>query len=104
MRMVCKAEDTKLKPAVALKFLPPELTRDPEAKAGFIQESQAASYLDPPNICTIYEMNETEPIPGEPGEKQLFIVRAGYEGMMLKEKLAANPPYPPLSKGGVKGG
>jgi len=87
MGVVYKAEDTKLKRTVALKFLPPELTRDPEAKARFIREAQAASSLDHPNIYTIYEIDETKPAPGEPGEGQLFIVMACYEGMTLKEKI-----------------
>lgn len=86
MGVVYKAEDTKLKRTVALKFLPPELTRDPEAKARFIREAQAASSFDHPNICTIYEINETEPAPGEPGG-QLFIVMACYEGEILKLKI-----------------
>jgi serine/threonine protein kinase/Flp pilus assembly protein TadD len=85
MGVVYKAEDTKLKRTVALKFLPPELTRDPEAKTRFIREAQAASSLDHSNICTIYEIGETKPAPGEPGEGQLFIVMACYEGMTLKE-------------------
>jgi serine/threonine protein kinase len=86
MGVVYKAEDTKLKRTVALKFLPPELTRDPEAKARFIREAQAASSLDHPNICTIHEINETEPAPGEPGG-QMFIVMACYEGETLKDKI-----------------
>lgn len=73
MGLVYKAEDTKLKRIVALKFLPPELTRDPDAKHRFIQEAQTASSLDHPNIGTIYEINKTE-------EGQIFIVMAYYKG------------------------
>ena len=69
---VYKAEDTKLKRSAALKFLPPELTRDAEAKKRLINEAQTASALQHNNICTIYEINETEPAPGEPGG-QLYI-------------------------------
>jgi Tol biopolymer transport system component/tRNA A-37 threonylcarbamoyl transferase component Bud32 len=82
MGVVYRAEDIKLKRTVALKFLPPELTRDPEAKKRFIREAQAASALDHPNICTIYEINETD-------DGQLFIAMAGYEGETLKEKMVA---------------
>jgi serine/threonine protein kinase len=80
MGVVYNAEDTKLKRTVALKFLPPELTRNPEAKERFIREAQAASILDYPNICTIHQINETE-------EEQLFIVMACYEGETLKDKI-----------------
>jgi len=80
MGVVYKAQDTKLKRTVALKFLPPELTRDPEAKKRFIHEAQAASSLDHPHICTIYEINETE-------DGQTFIVMAYYEGETLKIRI-----------------
>jgi TolB-like protein len=80
MGVVYKAEDTKLKRLVALKFLPPEWTRDADAKARFMHEAQAASALDHPNICTIYEIDETE-------DGQMFISMACYEGESLKEKI-----------------
>ncbi|MGH7496183.1 MAG: protein kinase domain-containing protein [bacterium] len=80
MGVVYKAEDTKLKRPVALKFLPAELTRDEDAKERFIHEAQAASGLDHPNICNIHEINATE-------DGQLFIVMAYYEGETLQEKV-----------------
>jgi serine/threonine-protein kinase len=83
MGVVYKAEDIKLKRTVALKFLPPDLTRDEEAKERFIHEAQAASALDHPNICTIYEIDETE-------DGQMFIAMAYYEGETLKKKVASN--------------
>ncbi len=86
MGVVYKAEDTKLKRIVALKFLPPELTRDPEAKARFIREALAASALEHPIICYLEEIDETKPAPGEPGG-QMFIVMACYEGETLKLKI-----------------
>lgn len=84
MGVVYRAEDTKLKRIVALKFLPPELTRDPDAKERFIHEAQASSALDHPNICTVHEIDETE-------EGQLFMVMACYEGEMLDKKAEEKP-------------
>jgi serine/threonine-protein kinase len=81
MGVVYKAEDTKLKRIVALKFLPPELTRDKEAKERFIHEAQAASALDHPNICNIHEVGETD-------DGQMFIAMACYEGETLKSRIA----------------
>jgi eukaryotic-like serine/threonine-protein kinase len=84
MGVVYKAEDTKLKRTVALKFLASALTSDPEAKQSFIQEAQAASALDHPNICTIYEIDET-------AEGQIFISMAYYLGEILKNKIKRGP-------------
>ncbi|MCI0561400.1 MAG: protein kinase [Nitrososphaera sp.] len=84
MGVVYKAEDTKLKRLVALKFLPPDLTRDEEAKERFIHEAQAASALDHPNICVIHEIDETE-------DGQIFICMAYYEGETLKKKIERGP-------------
>ena len=80
MGVVYKAEDTKLKRIVALKFLPSELTRDTEAKKRFIQEARAASALDHTNVCTIYEIDETN-------DGRTFIAMAYYEGENLKDKI-----------------
>jgi tetratricopeptide (TPR) repeat protein/tRNA A-37 threonylcarbamoyl transferase component Bud32 len=84
MGVVYKAEDTKLKRTVALKFLPPELTRDKDAKTRFIHEAQAASALQHNNICTIHEIDETR-------DGRLFISMDCYEGETLKEKIARGP-------------
>jgi serine/threonine protein kinase/tetratricopeptide (TPR) repeat protein len=84
MGVVYKAEDTKLKRTVALKFLPPALSSNQEANERFIQEAQAASSLEHPNICTIYEIDETE-------DGQMFIVMACYEGESLKKKIEREP-------------
>jgi serine/threonine protein kinase/Tol biopolymer transport system component len=84
MGVVYKAEDTRLERTVALKFLPPELTRDPVAKARFLQEARAASALDHPNICTIHEVGETE-------DGQLFLVMTCYDGETLKRRIERGP-------------
>ena len=84
MGEVYKAQDTRLKRLVALKLLPPELTRDETAKQRFLQEAQAASALDHPNICTIYEIGETP-------EGQLYLVMAYYAGETLKQKIERGP-------------
>jgi serine/threonine protein kinase/Tfp pilus assembly protein PilF len=84
MGVVYKAEDTKLKRTVALKFLPPELTRDEEAKQRFVHEAQAASALQHSNICTVHDIDETS-------DGRLFIVIDCYEGELLKEKIARGP-------------
>ena len=84
MGVVYKAEDTKLKRTVALKFLPPELTRDPEAKERFTHEAQAASALDHNNICTVFEIDESP-------EEQMFMAMANYEGESLKERIEKGP-------------
>ncbi len=80
MGVVYKAEDIRLQRMVALKFLPAEWKYSAEAKARFLQEARAASALDHPNICTIYEIGETED--GAP-----FIAMAFYEGESLRERI-----------------
>jgi Tol biopolymer transport system component len=84
MGVVYRAEDTLLGRTVALKFLPPMLTPNPRAKARFLNEARAASALDHPNICTIYEVGET-------AEGQLYLSMAYYEGETLKQRLERGP-------------
>ena len=84
MGVVYRAHDLTLDRSVALKFLPPDLTRDPEAKQRFIHEAKSASALDHPNICTIHQLGETE-------EGQVFIVMACYEGETLQKKMERGP-------------
>jgi non-specific serine/threonine protein kinase len=84
MGVVYKAEDAKLKRHVALKFLPPHLTRDAEARERFLLEAQAASALDHPNICNIHEIDETV-------EGETFISMACYEGETLRGRISRGP-------------
>jgi serine/threonine protein kinase len=83
MGVVFKAEDTKLKRIVALKFLPPELVHVLEVKERFMREAQAAAVLDHPNICTVYEFDETE--------ESTFISMAYIEGQSLRKKMELGP-------------
>jgi len=81
MGVVYKAQDLRLDRLVALKFLPPDLTRDPEAKQRFIHEAKAASALQHNNICTIYDIDQTE-------DGQMFISIEYLEGETLKKMIA----------------
>ncbi len=80
MGTVYKAQDLKLDRLVALKFLPPELGRDPEARDRFIHEAKAASSLQHPNICVVFDIDETD-------DGQTFISMECLEGETLESAI-----------------
>jgi serine/threonine-protein kinase len=84
MGVVYKAEDTRLGRTVALKFMPPDVTRDDRSKQRFIREAQTIAALDHPNLCTIHAIEEAP-------DDRLFIAMACYSGETLADRIKRNP-------------
>jgi serine/threonine protein kinase len=84
MGVVYKAHDARLGRTVALKFMPPDLSRDAESKKRFLREAQTIAALDHPNLCNIHAIEETD-------DGRMFIAMACYDGQTLAKRIEPGP-------------